>query len=124
MESKRDREQGALERKFTNFLRGKRSIPSSALLQQLPSGASGKKPEVVEPRVIVGLHLATTYSSFAYAHKSNPESIRTNYHWPGDEFNRDATPTASTTNQRLAERMAIFASAVGDTWPLTNSTGI
>ncbi|CAM6014027.1 unnamed protein product [Sphagnum balticum] len=49
MESKRDRELGALERKFTNFLRGKRSIPSSVpesvLLQQLPSGASGKKPE-------------------------------------------------------------------------------
>jgi hypothetical protein len=89
MESKRDREPRAFQRKFTNFLRGRRSMPSSVLLQQLPSGASGKKP-----RVIVGLHLGTTYSSFAYAHKSNPESIRTNYYWPGDELNRDATPTA------------------------------
>jgi len=33
-------------------------------------------------------------------------------------------PRPSTTNQRLAERMVIFASAVGDTWPVTNSSGI
>ncbi|CAK9197145.1 unnamed protein product [Sphagnum troendelagicum] len=102
MESKRDRELGALEKMFTNLLRGKRSIPSSvpqsAPLQQLPSGAAGRKPEVIEPTVLVGLHLGTTYSSFAYAHKSNPEStpspIFTCHDWPGVKSKRDATPTA------------------------------
>jgi hypothetical protein len=43
----RQRELGALERKFTNFLQGRRSIPSSvpqsALVQELHSGASRKK---------------------------------------------------------------------------------
>jgi len=98
MESKRDRELGALEKMFTNLLRGKRSIPSSVPqsppLQQLPSGAAGRKPEVIEPKVIVGLHLGTTYSSFAYAHKFTPSPIFTCHDWPGVESKRDATPTA------------------------------
>ncbi|CAK9197202.1 unnamed protein product [Sphagnum jensenii] len=98
MESKRDRELGALEKMFTNLLRGKWSIPSSvpqsAPLEQLPSGAAGRKPEVIEARVIVGLHLGTTYSSFAYAHKFTPSPIFTCDDWPGEELKRDATPTA------------------------------
>ncbi|KAH8948065.1 hypothetical protein BDL97_11G076600 [Sphagnum fallax] len=98
MESKRDRELGALEKMFTNLLRGMWSIPSSvpqsAPLQQLPRGAAGRKPEVIEPRVIVGLHLGTTDSSFAYAHKFKPSPIFTCDDWPGVRSKRDATPTA------------------------------
>jgi hypothetical protein len=93
MESKRDRELGALEKMFTNLLRGKRSIPSSvpqsAPLEQLPSGAAGRKPEV-----IVGLHLGTTYSSCAYVDKFKPSAIFTDHNWPGELLERDATPTA------------------------------
>jgi hypothetical protein len=99
MESKRNRELGALQKKFTNFLRGKRSIPSSvpqsAPPQQLPSGAAGRKPEVIEPRVLVGLHLGTTDSSFAYAHEFKPSPIFTfDDYWPGEKLKGDATPTA------------------------------
>jgi hypothetical protein len=39
MESKRDRELGVLERKFTNVLRGKRSVPSSVPIST-PSGTT------------------------------------------------------------------------------------
>jgi hypothetical protein len=49
---------------------------------------------MVEPRVLVGLHLGTPHSSFAYAHRSNPESIGTNYDSPGAGLNREATLTA------------------------------
>jgi hypothetical protein len=49
---------------------------------------------MVEPTVLVGLHLGTIHSSFAYAHKSNPDSIGTNYDSPGEGLNRDATLTA------------------------------
>jgi hypothetical protein len=49
---------------------------------------------MVEPRVLVGLHLGTTYSSFAYPDKSNPESIGTNYDPPRERVSRDATLTA------------------------------
>jgi hypothetical protein len=52
-------------------------------------------PEVIDPTVLVGLHLGTAYSSFAYAHKFNPESVRTNYDSPGEgSLSRDATLTA------------------------------
>ncbi|CAK9860840.1 unnamed protein product [Sphagnum jensenii] len=98
MESNRDRELGALERMFTNLLRRKRSIPSSVPqsppLQQLPSGAARRKPEVIEPRVIVGLHLGNTYSSFAYARKFTSSHNFTCHDWPGDDWKRGATPTA------------------------------
>jgi len=99
MESKRDRELGALDKKFTNFLRGKRSIPSSvpqsAPLQHRPSGAAGRKSEVIEPKVLVGLHLGTSYSSYAYAHEFKPSPIVTfDDYWPGEYWKRDATPTA------------------------------
>ncbi len=77
MESKRDRALGALEP-----------------LQQLPSGAAGRNPEVVEPRVLAGLHLGTTYSSYACAHPFKPSPIVTCYGWPGQDLERDATPTA------------------------------
>jgi hypothetical protein len=93
MESKRDRELGALERKFTNFFRGKRSIRSSvslsAPLQQLPSGAAGRKP-----RVLVGLHLGTNFSHFAYAHEFKSSPIFTCLDWPGEESKIEATFTA------------------------------
>jgi len=49
---------------------------------------------MVEPRILVGLHLGTTYSSFAYADKFKPSPIFTCYDWPGEELKRDATPTA------------------------------
>jgi hypothetical protein len=94
MQSKRDRELGASEKKFPMFWRGKKSVPSSAPLQQLPGGAAGRKPEVIEPRVIVGLHLGTTYSSFSYAHKFRPSPTFTCYDWPGRESKGDAIPTA------------------------------
>ncbi len=42
----------------------------------------------------MGLHLGTPHSSFAYAHRSNPESIGTNYDSPGAGLNREATLTA------------------------------
>ncbi len=61
-----------------NFRRGKKSIPTSvpqsAPLEQLPSGAGGRRPEVVEPRLLVGLHLGPSYSSVAFA-RSNPLEI-------------------------------------------------
>jgi hypothetical protein len=49
---------------------------------------------MVEPRILVGLHLGTTYSSFAYAHEFKPSPIFTCYDWPGEELKRDGTPTA------------------------------
>ncbi|KAH9548261.1 hypothetical protein CY35_11G078900 [Sphagnum magellanicum] len=99
MESKRDRELGASEKKFPMFLRGKKSFPTSAPqsapLQQLRRGAARRKPEVIEPRVLVGLHLGTTHSSYAYAHGFKPSPIVTCYdYWPGEDLKRDATPTA------------------------------
>ncbi|KAH8948049.1 hypothetical protein BDL97_11G076000 [Sphagnum fallax] len=99
MESKRDTELGAPEKKFPVFLRGKKSFPSSvpqsAPLQQLRRGAARRKPEVIGPRVLVGLHLGTTHSSYAYAHKFKPSTIVTCYdYWPGEDLKRDATPTA------------------------------
>jgi len=81
-----------------NFRRGKKSIPTSvpqsAPLEQLPSGAGGRRPEVVEPRLLVGLYLGPSYSSFAFARKSNPPEIFECAHWPGEPFHRGATPTA------------------------------
>jgi hypothetical protein len=99
MESKRDRELGAPEKKFPMFLRGRKSFPSSvpqsAPLQQLRRGAARSKPEVIEPRVLVGLHLGTTHSSYAYAQECKPSPIVTCYdYWPGEDFKCDATPTA------------------------------
>ncbi len=81
------------------FLRGKKSFPSSVPqsppLQQLRRGATRRKPEVIGPRVLVGLHLGTTHSSYAYAHEFNPSPIVTCYdYWPGEDLKRDATPTA------------------------------
>jgi hypothetical protein len=49
---------------------------------------------MVEPRVLVGLHLGTTHSSFAYAHEVIPSPIFTCYDWLGEEWKRDAIPTA------------------------------
>ncbi|CAM6014030.1 unnamed protein product [Sphagnum balticum] len=81
------------------FLRRKKSFPSSvpqsASLYQLRRGAARRKPEVIEPRVLVGLHLGTTHSSYAYAHPFKPSPIVTCYdYWPGEDLKRDATPTA------------------------------
>ncbi|CAK9197147.1 unnamed protein product [Sphagnum troendelagicum] len=80
-----------------NFRRGKKSIPpsvpQSAPREQLPSGAGGRRPEVVEQRLLVGLHLGPSYSSFDFA-RSNPPEIFDCANWPGEPFHRDATPTA------------------------------
>ncbi|CAK9860842.1 unnamed protein product [Sphagnum jensenii] len=70
------------------------SVTQSAALQQLPRGAARRKPEVIKRRVLVGLHLGTTYSSFAYAHKFTPSPIFTCDDWPGVESKSEATPTA------------------------------
>jgi hypothetical protein len=58
--------------KHDEFLEPKEERPglsNPAPLHELLSGAGERKP-----RVVVGLHLGTIYSS-AYAHKSNPEHI-------------------------------------------------
>ncbi len=128
MESKRDRELGAFQRKFTNFLRGRRSVPSSvpqsAPLQELPSGASGKKPECLTQELLwdcVWVPLTPPLRT-----RTNPTPRVSAQTTTGRETSSIVTQPQrpSTTNQRLAERMVIFASAVGDTWPVTNSTGI
>ncbi len=124
MESKRDRELGALERKLTNFLRGNRSIPSSvpqsALLQQLPSGASGKKPEWLSQEFLwdcIWVPLTPPLPT-----RTNPTprvSAQTmTRRENGSVVTQPSRP--STTNQRLAARMLIFASEVGGTWPGQN----
>jgi hypothetical protein len=98
MESKKNRQPRAFVKKIANCFQGQRSIPSSVPqsppLQQLPSGAAGRKPEVIDPRVLVGLHLGTTHSSYAYAYEFKPSRIFTCDDWPGEELKRDATPTA------------------------------
>ncbi|CAK9197194.1 unnamed protein product [Sphagnum jensenii] len=84
MESKRDRELGAPEEEFQTFLRGNKSFPSSV-------SPSTK----IVPRVLVGLHLGTTHSSYAYADEFKPSPIVTcSDYWPGEDLKRDATPTA------------------------------
>jgi hypothetical protein len=47
-----------------------------------------------KPRVLVGLHLGPSYSSFAFARESNPQKIFDCAHWPGELFPRDTIPTA------------------------------
>ncbi len=71
------------------FWRRKTILTSIEPLQLPPSGAGGRKQEVV-----VGLHLGTSYSSYAFAHKSNPEVIITNYDSPSEPFRNAATLTA------------------------------
>ncbi|KAH9548265.1 hypothetical protein CY35_11G079000 [Sphagnum magellanicum] len=93
MESKGDRELGPTANKFLMNLFARKSIPSSvpqsAPLQQLPRGAARRKL-----RVLVGLHLGTTYSSFAYSDQIKGFPIFTCDDWPGGECKRHATPTA------------------------------
>jgi hypothetical protein len=93
MESKRDRELGPTANKFLLNLFARKSIPSSVPqsppLQQLPRGAARRKL-----RVLVGLHLGTTYSSFAYSDQIKGFPIFTCDDWPGGECKRHATPTA------------------------------
>ncbi len=43
----------------------------------------GASRSVSEARVVVGLDFGTTYSGYAYAHKSDPSEIYTFYEWPG-----------------------------------------
>ncbi|KAH9538504.1 hypothetical protein CY35_15G009300 [Sphagnum magellanicum] len=44
---------------------------------------TGASRSVSEARVVVGLDFGTTYSGYAYAHKSDPSAIYTFYEWPG-----------------------------------------
>jgi len=98
MESKKNRQPRALLKKVANVFQRQwsilSSVPRSAPLQQLPSGAAGRKPEVIGPRVLVGLHLGTIYSSFSYAQKFTPSPIFACRDWPGVASKRGATPTA------------------------------
>jgi hypothetical protein len=94
MEFQRDIELGAAEKDIPTFLRGKKSFPSS-----VPQSAN------IEPRVLVGLHLGTNHSSYAYAHEFKPSPIVTCYdYWPGEDLKRDATPTAIYYKPEVGKR--------------------
>ncbi|CAK9860837.1 unnamed protein product [Sphagnum jensenii] len=71
------------------FWRRKTILTSIEPLQLPPSGAGGRKQEAV-----VGLHLGTSYSSYAFARKSNPEVIITNYVSSSEPFRNAAILTA------------------------------
>ncbi len=76
-------------RSIMKFWRRKTILTSIEPLQLPPSGARGRKQEAV-----VGLHLGTSYSSYAFARKSNPEVIITNYVSPSEPFRNAAILTA------------------------------
>ncbi|RGB33341.1 hypothetical protein C1646_188408 [Rhizophagus diaphanus] len=59
-------------------------------------GVINPKDDIInDTRILVAIDFGTTYSSFAYVHKENPEAIIVNYSWPGKE----GVPKAPTALQ-------------------------
>ncbi|CAK9860836.1 unnamed protein product [Sphagnum jensenii] len=99
MESKRDRELDAPEEEFQTFLRGNKSFPSS-----VPQSTK------IVRRLLVGLHLGTTHSSYAYEDVFNRSGIVTcSDYWPGEVLKRNTTPTAIYYKPEVGQ-------ANGDLW--------
>ncbi|CAB5381591.1 unnamed protein product [Rhizophagus irregularis] len=60
------------------------------------SGSDKPKDDIInDTRILVAIDFGTTYSSFAYVHKENQETVVVNYSWPGKE----GVPKAPTALQ-------------------------